>query len=176
MTVYSNQALTLCWFQVYFQCLHWLKTIEKLTERSDETWVALHSVVAQAPIQGLGDQHICKQFYPWNRPQSMQGILNVVAPLHSSALEIDSAQASSQMATLASDHSLAMTNLSTKTSPKQTRFTEKCIKATTNWRVAHGKHVAHFSIEVFAASKKRPKRLQKRQAQSRSCTILASPE
>lgn len=174
MTVYSNQALTLCWFQVLSVSSlvknHYKNSQSALTRHE---W---HSVVAQAPIGGLGDQHIYKQFFPCNPPQSVQRILNVVAPLHSSALEIDSAQANSQMATLASDHSLAMTNLSTKTSPKQTRFTEKCIKATTNWRVAHGKHVAHFSIEVFAASKKRPKRLQKRQAQSRRYTVLASPE
>ena len=102
----------------------------------------------------------------------MQGILNVVAPLHISALEIDSAQASSQMATLA-DHSLAMTNLSTKTSPKQTDSLKNALKQQhiEGCQGAYGKHVAHFSIEVFAASKKRPKRHQKNRY-----TVLASPE
>ena len=120
----------------------------------------------------LGDQHIYiyKQFFPCNPPQSMQGILNVVAPLHSSALEIDSAQASSQMATLASDHALAMTNLSTKTSPKQTDSLKNAL------RQQQIEELYISALKCLLRPKKRPKRLQKRQAQSRRYTILASPE
>ena len=97
--------------------------LKKITERLDKTWVAPHSVAAQTPIGGSGDRHKYRQFYPCNPPRTVYPCKAsssiqihgatvthlccstnpfVVAPLHSSALEIDSTQASSQMATLAS--------------------------------------------------------------------------